>query len=89
MANLGLKEMGKFLREGREEKLLSWQSQFSLAQLRDNQQGRPFSLPSQRNFSIYFKPKVASAEFFSRMQRITWLGLDAMPLSLKNLLLKV
>ena len=58
---------------------------------RDSQQGRPFSLPSQRNFPISFKPKVAIAEFFWKMQRKTWysiLGVDAMPLSLKNLLLK-
>ena len=37
-----------------------------------------------------FKPKVAIAEFFWKMQRKTWysiLGVDAMPLSLKNLLL--
>ena len=56
----------------------------------DSQQGRPFSLPSQRNFPISFKPKVAIAEFFWKMQRKTWysiLGVDAMPLSLKNLLL--
>ena len=56
----------------------------------DSQQGRPFALPSQRNFPISFKPKEAIAEFFWKMQRKTWysiLGLDAMPLSLKNLLL--
>ena len=58
----------------------------------DSQQGRPFSLPSQRNFPISFKPKVAIAEFFWKMQRKTWysiLGLDTMPLSLKNLLLRL
>ena len=56
----------------------------------DSQQGRFFSLPSQRNFPISFKPKVAIAEFFWKMQRKTWysiFGVDAMPLSLKNLLL--
>ena len=66
MATLGLKEMGKFLWEGREKVLPSWLSQVS-------------------------KPKVAIAEFFWKMQKKTWysiLGLDAMPLSLKNLLLK-
>ena len=60
MATLGLKEMGKFLWEGREKSLPSWLSQFSFA------------------------------EFFWKMQRKTWysiLGLDPMPLSLKNLLL--
>ena len=41
MATLGLKEMGKFLWEG-------------------------------RNFPISFKPKVAIAEFFWKMQRKTW-----------------
>ena len=53
--------------------------------------GKLFSLPSQRNFPISFKPKEAIAEFFWKMQRKTWysiLGLDAMPLSLKNLLLR-
>ena len=53
----------------------------------DSQQGRPFTLPSQRNFPISFKPKVAIAEFFWKMQRKTWysiLGMDVLPLSLKN-----
>ena len=66
MATLGLKEMGKFLWEGREKSLPRWLSQFSFA-------------------------KVAIAEFFWKMQRKTWysiLRVDAMPLSLKNLLLK-
>ena len=47
----------------------------------DNQEGRPFSLPSQRNFPISFKPKVAIAEFFWKIQRKTWysiLGVEAM-----------
>ena len=89
MATLGLKEMGKLLWEGRGKSLPCWLSQFSFAKLR---QGRPFSLPSQRNFPISFKPKVAIAEFFWKMQGKTWysiLGLDAMPLFLKNLLLIV
>ena len=34
MATLGLKEMGKFLCEGREKVLPSWLSQFSFAKLR-------------------------------------------------------
>ena len=29
----------------------------------------PFSLPSQRNFPISFKPNVAIAEFFWKMQK--------------------
>ena len=52
----------------------------------------PFSLPSQRNFPISFNSKVAIAEFFWKMQRKTWysiLRVDAMPLSLKNLLLRL
>ena len=39
-----------------------------------------------------FQPKVAIAKFFGKMQRKTWysiFGVDAMPLSLKNLLLKI
>ena len=40
MATLGLKEMGKFLWEGREKSLPSWLSQFSFAKLR----GWPLSL---------------------------------------------
>ena len=35
-------------------------------------QGRPFSLPSQRNFSISFKPKVAIAKFIGEMQKKVW-----------------
>ena len=57
----------------------------------DSQQGKPFSLPSQRNFPISFKRKVAIAYFFWKMQRKIWysiLGLDIMPLFLKNLLLR-
>ena len=67
MATLGLKEMGKFLWEGREKSLPSWLSQqFSFA-------------------------KVAIVEFFWKMPRKTWysiLGVDTLPLSLKNLLLR-
>ena len=63
MATLDLKEMGKFLLEGR-EKVCPFGC-FNLAKLNwDSQQGRPFSLPSQRNFPIIFKSKVAIAEFF-------------------------
>ena len=53
---LGLKEMGKFLWEGREKSLPSWLSQFSFTKLRQ---------PTGQT-----------------------LGLDAMPLSFKNLLLR-
>ena len=53
-------------------------------------EGREKSLPSWLSRFSSFKPKVAIAEFFWEMQRKTWysiLGLDAIPLSLKNLLL--
>ena len=59
MATLGLKEIGKFLWEGREKEVLL-------------KQGRPFSLPSQRNFPISFKPKVAIAKFVWKMQKKVW-----------------
>ena len=74
MATLGLKEMGKFLWEGREKVLTTWLSQFSV------------------DWDSQFKSKVAIAEFFWIMQRKTWYsisGVNAMTLSLKNLLLKV
>ena len=32
----------------------------------------PFSLPSQRNFPISFKPKVAIAKFIGKMQKKVW-----------------
>ena len=76
MATLGLKEMGKFLWEGREKGLPSWLSQFSFA--------------SQRNFPISFKPKVAIPEFFWKMQKKSGImksGLDVMPLFLLDDLL--
>ena len=38
----------------------------------DSQQGRLFSLPSQRNFLISFKPKVAIAKFVWKMQKKVW-----------------
>ena len=62
MATLGLKEMGKFLWEGREKVLPSWLSQFSFAK-----QSRPFPLPKmQKKYGIiksgldampYFPPR--------------------------------
>ena len=86
MATLGLKEMGKFLWEGMEKSLPTWLSQFSFAKLRQKQ-SRLFSLPSQR---ISFKPKEAIDEFFWKTQRKIWysiLRVDAMPFSLKKLLI--
>ena len=41
--------------------------------------GQTFSLPSQRNFPISFKPKVAIAEFFWKMQRKTWYSILGVP----------
>ena len=56
---------------------------FSFAKLRQ---------PTEQTFfPISFKPKVALTEFVWKTQRKIWnsiLGVDAMPLSLKNLLLK-
>ena len=39
---------------------------------RDSQQGRPFSLPSQRNFRITLKPKVAIAKFIGKNAKKAW-----------------
>ena len=49
----------------------------------DSQLGKYFSLPSQRNFRISFKPKVAITNFIGKMQKKSGImksGLDAMPL---------
>ena len=48
------------------------------------------TLPSQRNFPISFKPKVAIAKFVWKMQKKSGImksGLDAMPLFLLDDLL--
>ena len=85
MATLGLKEMVKFLWEGREKSLPSWLSQFSFTKLRQPT-GQTFFPNFPKEFSHFLQ---TLAEFFWKMQRKTWysiLGLDAMPLSLKNLL---
>ena len=89
MATLNLKDMGKFLWEGRKKSLPCWLSQFSKTKLRQPI-GQTIFSTFPKDFPIYFKPKVAIAEFFWKMKRNTWnsiLGLDAMPLSLKNFLL--
>jgi hypothetical protein len=39
---------------------------------RDSQLGRTFSLPSQKNFPISFKLKVAIARFAWKMQKKVW-----------------
>ena len=43
----------------------------SLAKL-NSQHGRLFSLPSQRNFPVSFKPKVVIAKFVWKMQKNVW-----------------
>ena len=56
----------------------------------DSQLDRTFSVPSQRNFPISFKPKVAIAKFIGKMQKKSGImksGLDAMPLFLLDDLL--
>ena len=86
MATLGLKEMGNFFWEGREKSLPNWLFQFSCAKLRQPT-GQTFFPNFPKEFSHFLQ---AIAEFFWKIQRKTWysnLGLDAMPLSLKNLLL--
>ena len=71
MATLGLKEMGKFLWEGRE--MGCPVGCLSLAKLNwDSQLGKLFSLPSQKNFPISIKPKVAIAKFIGKMQKKVW-----------------
>ena len=57
MATLGLKEMENSF--GKVEKKVCPVGCLSFAKL-----GKLFSLPSQRNIPISFKPKVAIAEFF-------------------------
>ena len=68
MATIGLKGMGKFLWEVREKGLSCWLSQFSKTK-RDSQLGKLFSLSSQENFPISFKPNVATAKFNGKMQK--------------------
>ena len=52
MATLGLKEMGKFLWEGREKSLPSWLSQYSFAKLRQPT-GQTFFPTFPREFSHF------------------------------------
>ena len=60
MATLGLKEMGKFLWEGREKGLPCWLSKFSKTKLRE---------PTGQTFPISFKPKVAIAKLIGKIQK--------------------
>ena len=83
--------MEKFLCEGREKGQPCWLSQFSKTNY-DSQPGKLYSLKSQKNFAISFKPKVAMAKFIGKMQKKSGImksGLDAMPLFLLDGLLMV
>jgi hypothetical protein len=83
-----LKEMGKLLWEGREKGLPCWC--LSLAKLREPT-GQSFFLPSQRDFPISFKPKVAIVKLIGKVQKKSGImksGLNAMPLFLLDDLLR-
>ena len=92
MATLSLNEMdNSFGKVGKEVCPVGC---LSLAKLNwDSQLGKLFSLPSQRNFPISFKPKVAIAKFVGKMQNkksgIMKSGLNAMPLFLLDDLLNL
>jgi hypothetical protein len=59
MATLGLKEIGKFLWEGREKRLPSWLSQFSFAKLLENaKKNLVFHFVGGRHASFPQKPVV-------------------------------
>ena len=61
-----------------------------LKEMGDSQLGKLFSLPSQKNFPISFKQKVAIAKFVWKMQKKSGImnsGLDGMPLFLLDDLL--
>ena len=53
-----------------------WEGHKILRNWDSQQTGQTFSLPSQRNFPISFKPKVAIAEFIGKMQK-KWVGRHA------------
>ena len=55
MATLGLKEMGKFLSEGREKGLLCWLAQFSKHKLRQPT-GQTFFPTFRKEFSHFLQP---------------------------------
>ena len=71
MATLGLKEMGKFLWEGKEKGLPSCLSQFSKTRLRQPT-GQTFFLSFPKEFPISFKPKVAIENFIRKIQKKIW-----------------
>jgi hypothetical protein len=71
MATYGLKEMGKFLWEGREKGLPYWLSQFRKTKVRQPT-GQTFFSTFPKKFSISFKPQVAIAKFIGKMQKKVW-----------------
>ena len=82
MATLGLKEMGKFLWEGRKKGLPSWLSQFSKT-------GQTF-FPYLPEGIFPFPSNLRQPQLGSNGKCKTWysiLGVDTEPLSIKNLLL--
>ena len=68
MATLDLKEMGKFLWEGREKGLPCWLSQLSKTKLRQPT-GQTFFSTFPKEFLISFKPKVAIVKCLGNMQK--------------------
>ena len=70
IATLGLKEMGKFLWEGREKGLPCWLSQFSKTKPRQPT-WQTFFPTFPREFSHFFKPKVAIAKFIGVKKGLT------------------
>ena len=66
MATLGLKEMGKFLWEGREKGLPCWLSQFSKTKLRQPT-GQTFFPTFPKEFSQFLRTYVA--KFIEKMQK--------------------
>ena len=89
MATLGLKEMGKFLMEGREKVLPCWLSQLSKTKLRQPT-GQNFFPTFPKEFS-HFLQTLAIAKYVWKMQKKSGIiksGLDAMPHFLPEDLLK-
>ena len=66
MGNLGLKEMGKFLWEGREKGISCRLSQFSFAKLKQPT-GQTFFPTFPKEYSHFLQNLVAIAEFFWKM----------------------
>ena len=88
MATLGLKEMGKFLWEGREKSLPCWLSQFSKTKLRQPQ-GQNFFSTFPKEFSHFLQTSGSHSSLgkCKKKSGIMKSGLDAMPLFLLDNLL--